>query len=235
METSLFFSLPKHSLSENQSSQPDLVKQKPCLAQESPGSFLLVWPSQPHDSCSEARGSPAYSAVLLLHSQMAGWGEPVVLSLSPAFPAPRTLPLCLAPVQFLSWTAWPPEQAPECTARNTAASSLTALGVEVMFMASYDAWWPWITCPLWWLVQLLSCIQLFATPWTAARQASLSITNSWSLPRLRSIESVMPSNHLILCRPLLLLSSIFPSIRVFSNDSCTFCWHPHSLIPRAHL
>ena len=68
-------------------------------------------------------------------------------------------------------------------------------------------------------VQLLSCVWLFATPWTAARQASLSITNSWSLPKLMSIESVMPSNHLILCRPLLLLPSIFPTIRVFSNES----------------
>ena len=68
-------------------------------------------------------------------------------------------------------------------------------------------------------VQLLSCIQLFATPWTAARQASLSITNSWSLLKLMSIESVMPSNHLILCCPLLLLPSIFLSIRVFSNES----------------
>ena len=57
------------------------------------------------------------------------------------------------------------------------------------------------------------------TPWTAAHQASLSITNSHSLPKLMSIESVMPSNHLILCRPLLLLPSIFPSIRVFSNES----------------
>ena len=68
-------------------------------------------------------------------------------------------------------------------------------------------------------VQSLSCVQLFATPWTAARQASLSITNSQSLPKLMSIELVMPSNHLILCHPLLLLSSIFPSIRVFSNES----------------
>ena len=59
----------------------------------------------------------------------------------------------------------------------------------------------------------------FATPWTAARQASLSITNSQSLLKLISIESVMPSNHLILCRPLLLPPSIFPSIRVFSNES----------------
>ena len=68
------------------------------------------------------------------------------------------------------------------------------------------------------LVQSLSRVQLFVTPWTAAHQASLSITNSQSLPRLISIESVMPSNHLILCRPLLLLRSIFPSIRVFSNE-----------------
>ena len=68
-------------------------------------------------------------------------------------------------------------------------------------------------------VQSLSCVQLFATPWTAARQASLSITNSQSLPRLLSIESVMPSNHLILCRPILLLPSIFPSVGVFSNES----------------
>ena len=58
-----------------------------------------------------------------------------------------------------------------------------------------------------------------ATPWTAAHQASLSITNSWSLPKLMSIDSVMPFNHLILCQPLLLLPSIFPSIRVFSNES----------------
>ena len=68
-------------------------------------------------------------------------------------------------------------------------------------------------------VQSFSCVQLFATPWIAARQASLSITNSWNVLRLTSIESVMPSNHLILCCPLLLLPSIFPSIRVFSNQS----------------
>ena len=68
-------------------------------------------------------------------------------------------------------------------------------------------------------VQSLSHVQLFATPWTAARQASLSITNSRSLLQLMAIELVMPSNHLILCRPLLLLPSMFPSIRVFSNES----------------
>ena len=66
-------------------------------------------------------------------------------------------------------------------------------------------------------VQSLSRVQLFATPWTVALQASLSITNSWSLLKLMSIELVMPSNHLILCPPLLLLPSIFPSIRVFSK------------------
>ena len=68
-------------------------------------------------------------------------------------------------------------------------------------------------------VHLLSHVQLFATPWTAAHQASLSITNSLSLLTLMSVESVMPSSHLILCRPLLLLPLIFPSIRVFSNES----------------
>ena len=68
-------------------------------------------------------------------------------------------------------------------------------------------------------VQSLSHVQLFATPWTASRQASLSITNSGSLLKLMFIESVMSSNHLILCCPLLLLPSIFPSIRVFSNES----------------
>ena len=67
--------------------------------------------------------------------------------------------------------------------------------------------------------QSLSCVQLFVTPWTAAHQASLSITNYWSLLKLMSIASVMPSNHLILCHPLLLPPSIFPSIRVFSNES----------------
>ena len=76
-------------------------------------------------------------------------------------------------------------------------------------------------------VQLLSHVRLFATPWIAARQASLSITNSRSLPKLMSIESVMPSNHLILCHPLLLLPSIPPSIGVFSNGSA-----PHIRWPK---
>ena len=85
--------------------------------------------------------------------------------------------------------------------------------------------WYWIS--YFWLkihslfssVQLLSHVQLFATTWTAARQASLPITNSWSLNKLMSIESVRPSNHLILCHPLLLLPLVFPNIRVFSDES----------------
>ena len=68
-------------------------------------------------------------------------------------------------------------------------------------------------------VQSLSRVRLFGTPWTAARQASLSNTNSLSLPKLMCIESVMPSNHVILCHPLFFMTSIFPSIRVFSNES----------------
>ena len=68
-------------------------------------------------------------------------------------------------------------------------------------------------------VQLLSSVRLFATPWTAAHQASLSITNSWSLLKFMSIKLVMPSNHLILCHLLLLLPSVFPGIKVFSNES----------------
>ena len=75
-------------------------------------------------------------------------------------------------------------------------------------------------------VQSLSRVQFFETPWTAAHQASLSIIISWSLLRLMSIESVKPSNHLILCCPLLFLPSIFPSIRVFSNESIIYIRWP---------
>ena len=82
----------------------------------------------------------------------------------------------------------------------------------------------------WSSVQSLSCVRLFAIPWTAAHQASLSITNSWSLLRPMSIMSVMPSNHLILCRPLLLPPSVFPSIGVFASESVLCirwpkCWN----------
>ena len=86
----------------------------------------------------------------------------------------------------------------------------------LMFIIKY---WIWFQC---YTVKFSSVTQSCPTlcdPWTAARQASLSITNSRSLPELMSIESVMPSNHLILCHPLLLLPSIFPNIRVFSNES----------------
>ena len=74
-------------------------------------------------------------------------------------------------------------------------------------------------------LQMLICVRLFATPWTTAHQASLSVTNSWSLLKLMSVESVMPSNNLILCHPLL-LPSIFPSIRVFSNESVLYIRWP---------
>ena len=73
---------------------------------------------------------------------------------------------------------------------------------------------------------MLSCVRLFATPWTAARQASPSFTISWSLLKLTSIELVMPSNHLVLCHPLVLLLSIFPSIRVFSIESTLYIRWP---------
>ena len=76
----------------------------------------------------------------------------------------------------------------------------------------------WHNCTHLSSVQSLSCVRLFVTPWIAAHQASLSITNSWSSHKLRSIESVIPSSHLILCHPLLLLPPIPPSIRVFSNE-----------------
>ena len=78
---------------------------------------------------------------------------------------------------------------------------------------------PWVRNSQFSSVQPLSYVQLFVTPWTAAHQASLSITNSPSLLKFMSTQSVMPSNHLILCRPLLLLPSVFPSIKVFSNES----------------
>ena len=79
------------------------------------------------------------------------------------------------------------------------------------------------------VVQLLGRVRLFATPWTAARQASLSVTNSRSLLKLKFMESVMPSSPLILCRPLLLLPSVFPSIRIFSSESVLLVPFPYPL------
>ena len=77
----------------------------------------------------------------------------------------------------------------------------------------------YVSCEISHLFQSLSCVWLFATPWTVARQASLSIRNSQNLIKLMTVESVMPSNHLILCHPFLLLPSIFPRIRVFAKES----------------
>ena len=91
-------------------------------------------------------------------------------------------------------------------------SQLQALKIYVAFQA-------WLLSHQFSSVQSLSRVRLFVTPWIASRQASLSSTNSWSLLKLMSIRSVMPSSHLILCRPLLLLPPIPPSIRVFSNES----------------
>ena len=91
---------------------------------------------------------------------------------------------------------------------------------SVFIAVTYNFWETWLFSLFFkYSVQLLSGVWLFVTPWTAARQTSLSITNPRSLLKLMSVESVMPSNHLILCHPLLLSPSIFSSIRVFSNES----------------
>ena len=96
-------------------------------------------------------------------------------------------------------------------------------GLQSMGLQRVGHDWSDLACmhPFLWFnsVQSFSCVRLFATPWTAACQAFLSITNSWSLLRLMSIASVMPSNFLIFCHPLLLSPSILPSIKVFSNES----------------
>ena len=107
-------------------------------------------------------------------------------------------------LRFHFWTVW------------SYASCLTSLCFHFSCVTSClnTLWFQWVSS-----VQSLSCVQLFAIPWTAAHQASLSITNSRSLLKLKAIESVMPSSHLILCHPLLRPPSIFPSIRVFSNES----------------
>ena len=107
---------------------------------------------------------------------------------------------------------------------------------ELLLLFCHDVTWAFYGNKLFFLmlyshgqfssVQLLSCLRLFATPWTTAHQTSLSITNSWNQPKPMSIESVMPFNHLILCRSLLLLPPIFPSLRVFSNESALCIWWP---------
>ena len=100
-----------------------------------------------------------------------------------------------------------------------AISLLGQILFYLLLLINHTSWWNTLTLTQFSSVQLLSCVWLFATPWTAACQASLSITNSRSSLRFTSIESVMPSSHLILYRPLLLLPPIPPSIRVFSNES----------------
>ena len=109
-----------------------------------------------------------------------------------------------------------------CTGRKILyhwATSETAFCVLWLYSMSVYFLWKNFNTKVIIAVQSPSRVWLFVTPWTASRQASLSFTISWSLLKLTSIESVMPSNHLILCRPLLLLPSIFPSIRVFSSES----------------
>ena len=106
-------------------------------------------------------------------------------------------------VQSRTWLKWLSSSMPKFQCLSIKVYKIQGLQLNIQFSS----------------VQSLSCVRLPATPWTTARQASLSITNSRSPPKLMSVESVMPSNHLILCRPLFLLPSIFPSIRVFSNES----------------
>ena len=102
-----------------------------------------------------------------------------------------------------------------------AAQEMCKWTLSQLVQAKNKNTWKKVSKSLYWFssVQSLSCVLLFATPWNAARQASLSITNSWSLLKLMSITLVMPSNHLILYRPLLLPPSIFPGIRIFSKES----------------
>lgn len=123
-------------------------------------------------------GSKHYSAVPLLLSQMAGWGEQVVLSLNPAFPAARTLPVSLAPVVPLGRTLWPRERAPESTARNTAVGSLTAFAVEAILWHQHDARRSWIACLLW-------CLGLYANTLTAVfpeHTCSAALSGSRAFP-----------------------------------------------------
>ena len=152
-----------------------------------------------------------------------------------------SLTFCLEPSQM---TASSLDKAPGTYSKGGVCSTFSAIwltsGLLVVLPCGVSIWLTialgaphWLLFPLWpdcglcqfSLVQSLGCVQLFATPWTAAHQASLSSTNSRSLLKLMSIKSVIPSNHLILCRPLLLLPLILPSISVFSNELvCHFRW-----------
>ena len=121
---------------------------------------------------------------------------------------------------ILEWAAVPSSKASSWPRDWTCISYISCIGRQVLYhyrhlgRPALSQHYPQFSS-----VQPLSPVRLFVTPWTTAHQASLSITNSQSPPKPMSIEAVMPSNHLILCRSLLLLPSIFPSIRVFSNDS----------------
>ena len=119
--------------------------------------------------------------------------------------------MCSINNSYCGYSCWQKAKITHCFSRNTNKRF-------EFWVCFFHFWVQWILVTLS-SVQSLSWVWLFATPWTAAHQASLSITNSQSLLKLISIELVMPSNHLILCRPLLLPPSIFPSIRVFSNES----------------
>ena len=156
------------------------------------------------------------------------WGQipsmPEARGFSPVI-SPGTQPSqspegCPTPISHLPCLKTPSENCPELKlfshVQLFAIPWTVAYQTPPSMQCSRQEYWSGLPFPS--PVQSLSRVRLFVTPWTAARQASLSITNSWSPPKPMSIESVMPSNHLILCRPLL-LPSIFPSIRVFSNES----------------
>ena len=172
-------------------------------------------------------GRVAFPIFLLLRPPPAG-SPAHVLSLTQTHPSVKLLP-------WLSWSLFTPN-----TILGTSKCTWRPLQMWINAPAQWqkptDHSWRWTqgsACHVWprsfSSVQLLSRVQLFVTPWTAAHQASLSITNSRSLLKLTSIESVMPSNHLILCHPFLLSPSIFPSIRVFSNESVLHIRWPKAL------
>ena len=120
-------------------------------------------------------------------------------------------------IKLWGWCSWNEHQHEMSTHRYVQNSSVPSLPIEPSNQHTHTH--THVIVPQFSSVQSLSCVRLFVTPWTAARQASLSITNSRSSHKLMSIESVMPSSHLILCYPLLLLPPIPPRIRVFSNES----------------